>query len=374
MSAHALLSASSAHRWLSCPPSARLCEDLQDKPSGFAKEGTEAHALCEFKLRRALGMEARDPVGELEYYGEEMEGHAEAYKGYVMEVVTQARLTCRDSLVLVEQRVDFSRYVPQGFGTADCVVVADGKLTIIDFKYGAGVLVSADHNPQMQLYALGAMELLDGIYDFDTVSMTIFQPRRENVSTFTMAKAELVKWAEEVLKPAATQAFEGEGKFAAGDHCRFCLAKATCRERAAYYQSLAVYDFEAPALLEDEEVSDVLGKLDGLTAWAADVKEYALQAALRGKTWPGFKVVEGRSSRRFTDEEAVAEAVKGRGLDPYERKLLGITAMTALLGKKVFNELLGGLVEKPMGRPTLVPESDKREALPSAESEFRKES
>ena len=290
-----------------------------------------------------------------------------------MEQLTEAKTHCKDPQVLVEQRLDFSKWVPEGFGTGDCLIVADDVLHIIDFKYGLGVLVEAEDNPQMMCYALGALDIYDGIYDITSVKMTIFQPRRENVSTFTIKKEDLLKWADEFLKPTAELAFNGEGEFKAGDHCTFCKAKATCRKRAEYNLELAKYDFEMPASLSETEIAAILPKIDDLTAWAADIKEYALQQALSGTEYPGFKVVEGRANRKYTDEEAVAFVVKDNGYDPYEKKLLGITAMTSLLGKKKFEELLGALITKPQGKPTLVPASDKRPALNTAKDDFSEE-
>lgn len=209
----------------------------------------------------------------------------------------------------------------------------------------------------MMCYALGALELFDGIYDINEIRMTIFQPRRENVSTYSLSKDELLAWADEVLKPTAELAYEGKGEFKAGDHCQFCKVKATCRKRAEYNLELARYDFEMPPELDDSEVAAVLEKIDSLTAWAADIKEYALQQAMSGKHFEGFKVVEGRSVRKFTDDGAVAKAAEAAGYDPYEKRLLGITSMSALMGKKHFEEILGKYVTKPQGKPALVPES-----------------
>lgn len=363
MGKHALLSASSSHRWLNCPPSARLCEGYEDKGSENAQEGTDAHSLCEHKLKLALGMESVDPTENLSFYNEEMEQCACDYAGYVMELVEEAKKICKDPVVLIEQRLDFSRFVAEGFGTGDCVIIADGTLYIVDYKHGKGVEVSAVENPQMLLYALGALELFDGIYDIDTVRMTIFQPRRENVSVCVMAKDDLLQWAYNDLMAKAKLAYEGGGEFACGDWCRFCKAKAACRKRAEYNLELAKYDFAMPDTLEDAEIAAILEKADELAAWAADVKEFALQQALNGVRYAGFKVVEGRSNRKYTDEDAVADTVKKAGYDPYEPKLLGITAMEKLLGKKQFAKLLSGLVEKPQGKPALVPESDKRQEM-----------
>lgn len=231
--------------------------------------------------------------------------------------------------------------------------------------------MSAEKNSQLSCYALGALDLFDGIYDIAQVSLTIYQPRRENVSTYTMSREELLAWAKTVLAPAAKLAYEGKGEFKAGDHCQFCKAKANCRKRAEYNLELARYDFEMPALLGDEEIAAILTKADELVSWAGDVKDYALQKALSGTKFTGFKVVEGRSNRKYTDEGAVAKAVEAAGYEPYEKKLLGITAMSQALGRKKFEELLGGLVYKPPGKPVLVPESDKRPAMNTAINDFK---
>jgi len=370
---HAVLSASSSERWLNCPPSARLCESYEDKGSDYAAEGTDAHALCEFRLKQALGMPTEDPIENLSWYNEEMEDCAAGYTAYVMELLTVASQTCPDPVVLIEQRVDFTRWVPDGFGTADCILIADGVLNIVDYKHGKGVEVSAVANPQMMLYALGALEIFDGIYDIDEVCMTIFQPRKSNVSVYGMAKETLLEWAQSELAGKAELAFAGQGDFQCGEWCRFCKAKAECRERAAANLELARYEFQTPALLEDDEIADILGKVDALVAWATDVKEYALQQAVSGKEWSGWKLVEGRSNRKYTNDAIVAATVERAGFDPYERKLLGITAMQKVLGKTRFEELLAPYIEKPQGKPTLVPESDRRPAMNTAKNDFMEE-
>ena len=371
--AHAILSASSSHRWLNCPPSARLCETYEDKGSDYAAEGTDAHSLCGYKLRTALGMEATDPTEYLTWYSEEMLDCANGYAAYILELVEAAKETCADPVVLIEQRVDFSRWVEQGFGTSDAITISDGTLRVIDYKHGLGVLVEADNNPQMMCYALGALELFDAIYDIDTVAMTVYQPRRQNVSTFEMSKDDLYRWAEEVLKPTAELAFAGNGNFLCGEWCGFCKAKHECRARAEANLLLAQYDFKLPPLLEDSEIEVILSRADQLVSWVNDIKEYALQQAISGKDWTGFKLVEGRSNRRYTDEAAVTQAVTNAGFDPYERKLLSITAMQKLLGKSRFEELLSAYIEKPQGKPTLVPESDKRPVMNNAKSDFMEE-
>ncbi len=371
MGKHALLSASSSKQWLNCPPSAKLCSTQEDRASPYAQQGTDAHELCEYKVLKALGKEVQDPTENLTYFDAEMERCTDEYRNYVLEAHETSKQYCSDPLVLVEQRLDFSKWVPEGFGTGDCLIIADKVLHIIDFKYGLGVLVESEGNPQMMCYALGALDLFDGIYDIETVQMTIFQPRRENISTAVMRKEELFSWAETVLAPTAALAHEGKGEFKAGDHCQFCKVKASCRKRAEYNLELARYDFEVPATLDDLEIAAILPRVDQLISWGNDIKDYALKQAQSGTHYEGFKIVEGRSNRKFTDEAAVADAVTAAGYDPYEKKLLGITAMSSLLGKKQFEEILGGLIYKPPGKPALVPESDKRPAMNTAADDFK---
>lgn len=376
MPKHAYLSASASHRWLACPPSAKLCANILDQASEYAQQGTDCHELCAYLVEKALGREVIDPTENLTYYDTEMQNCAEEYRNYVLEQIEAAKEFCKDPQVMIEQRLDFSRWVENGFGTGDCVIVADEVLQIIDYKHGLGVLVSAgddEHggNSQMMCYALGALEVFGDIYDINQIKMTIFQPRRDNISTYTISKDDLLKWADEVLAPTAQLAYVGEGEFKAGDHCTFCKVKATCRKRAEYNLELAKYDFEMPATLDDTEIAAILEKVDEMISWGNDIKEYALQQAQSGVHFEGWKVVEGRSNRKYTDEAAVAFAVKDAGFDPYEKKLLGVTAMSTLLGKKKFEELLGGLIYKPPGKPALVPESDKRPAMNTAIDDFK---
>lgn len=367
--AHAVLSASSSARWLACPPSAQLCAVLPDTTSDYAREGTCAHELAEYKVQKLLGNPATNPVENLDFYDTEMEDCTDSYAQYIAEQIA----TLQEPIVLVEQKLDFSRYVSCGFGTGDCVIVADDVLTVIDFKYGKGVSVSAEHNSQMMLYALGALQLFDALYDIQDVRMVIFQPRIQNISEYTMQLSELLDWAEKELKPKAELAAKGEGEFCAGEHCRFCKVKVTCRKRAEYNLQLAKYDFAPPEMLTDTEIEAVLEKADQLASWASDIKDYALQRAIAGKQWEGYKVVEGRSNRKYTDEAKVIEKVEAYGKNPYsEPELLGVTAMTKLLGgKKKFDELLGDYTYKPPGKPALVPISDKRPAWNSAQEDFK---
>lgn len=364
---HAVLSASSSARWLACPPSAQLCAALPDTVTDYAREGTCAHELAEYKVQRLLGNSISNPTENLDFYDTEMEDCTDSYAQYIAEQLS----TLQEPMVLVEQRLDFSRYVPDGFGTGDCVIVAENVLTVIDFKYGKGVAVSADHNSQMMLYALGALELFDALYDIVEVRMVIFQPRIQNLSECTLPLSELLHWAETELKPKAELAAKGDGDFCAGEHCRFCKVKATCRKRAEYNLQLAKYDFAMPDKLTDTEIETILATADQLTAWVADVKEYALRQALSGKQWHGYKVVAGKSNRKYTNPAAVAAAVQAYGKNPYkEPELLGVTAMEQLLGRTQFEALLGSLTEKPQGKPTLVPYSDKRPAWSTAQEDF----
>lgn len=371
--AHALLSASSSHRWLNCPPSAVLADKHpQPADSPAAAEGTAAHELAEHKLRKALKLRSDYPASDL--IDEDMQEHTDGYVTFVLEQYKAAKERTPDAQILVEQRLDFSDIVPDGFGTGDALIIDDTTLHIIDLKYGQGILVDAENNPQMKLYALGALNLLGYLYDVDEVAMTIYQPRRDNISTWRCSVDDLHTWAAETVAPVAKLAAAGEGDFTAGDWCGFCPVKATCRARADKNLELAQHEFRPPAELSDAEIADVLTRLPEVKKWAADVEKYANAAAIdHGKKFPGFKLVEGRSVRKFADPQAVATAAIDAGYpDVYEKKLLGITAMEKYLTKPVFADVLGGLVIKPAGKPTLVPVSDRRPEIQghSAQDDF----
>lgn len=379
--AHAVLSASGAHRWLVCTPSARLEAELPDSTSFYAEEGTLAHELAEALLRRCLDEISpeefdrfvREVSKDPRYSGEMLE-HVQAYVDVAMERINEARARNADALVLVEQRLDFSRWVPDGFGTGDCVIVADDTLEVIDLKYGQGVPVQAAGNPQIRLYALGALDTYAPLYDIERIRMTIVQPRLDSVTTDELTAAELLEWGETVVRPAAEKASAGEGDPVPGEHCRFCKVRATCRARAEYNLELARYDFAPPELLTDEEIAQVLARAEELQRWAADIQEYALQQALNGNPPPGWKLVEGRSTRRYTDETAIYNALVDAGYDPDDiapRTLLSVSKLEKRLGRKTFQELVGHWVDKPPGKPTLVPESDKRPALSGIEAARR---
>lgn len=368
MDNHAILSASSSHRWLHCLPSARLELEFESTSGTAAEEGSAAHALSEHKLKKALHIRSKRPISD--YDSDEMEECTDAYVDFVMEQVELARNSCNDPIILIEQRLDFSCYVPDGFGTGDCVIISDDRLHIVDFKYGMGVLVDAVDNPQMKLYALGALEIYDSLYDINEVSMTIFQPRRENVSTWTVPVEELKCWAEEELKPKAVKAYNGEGEYIPGEWCTFCKAAVRCRARAEEKLKLAQTEFKMPPLLTDNEIEEILFILPDLTKWANEITAYATDAAVNhGKEWNGFKVVEGRSVRKYKDENAIAEKAVASGFkDIYRKSLIPMTEMQKLMGKTKFEEILGDLIYKPPGKPTLVPNSDKRPVMNVADA------
>jgi len=369
-SKHSRTGPSSAERWVHCPPSLRLGEEYgaPDTGSVYAAEGTEAHELGEYLLRQALGEAMEDPRPDMQFYNDEMQECAEGYRDTVLDLYNQLKLRSQDAVLYVEQEISFEEYVPGGFGTSDCVIIGDGEMYVVDYKHGKGVPVSAEGedgegNPQLKCYALGAYLAFESLYAIEKVTLVIYQPRIANFSQFSLSAEELLAWAEGTLRPAAALALAGEGELSCGSWCRFCRAKAVCRKRAEENLALARYDFARPPTLEDDEVNLILGRLPALEAWAGDIREYALQRALAGYAWDDFKLVEGRATRRFTDEQKVAEVVAGAGYDPYEKKVKGITAMTSLLGKKTFNDLLSPYVMKGEGKPTLAPRSDKRPEL-----------
>ncbi|WP_461206100.1 DUF2800 domain-containing protein [Clostridium sp. DL1XJH146] len=370
---HSDLSASGAHRWMACSPSAMLEKQFQNETSVFAEEGTAAHDLAEHKLKKALKMRSRKPTSK--YQDDQMDEMTDLYMEYCLGIIEKAKDSCKDLQILIEQKLDFSDYVPGGFGTGDLVIVGNGTLHVIDLKYGRGVIVSAERNPQMMLYALGALSLFEMLYDIEKVSMSIIQPRVDKFSTYEISVEELLKWAEEELKPKAMLASNGEGEFCAGEHCRFCRAKNQCRARALKNLELMKYEFADPALLSDDEIAEIIGLADELSKWASDIYTYAAAVAINeGRQWDGFKLVEGRTRRKYTDEEAVAETAKTAGYsDIYKKSLIPITEMEKLMGKKKFKDILGSMVVKPKGKLTLVSELDKRRAVDPIAAEFQVE-
>lgn len=370
MGEHALLSASKANMWLNCPPSIKASEDIPDTTSEYAKEGTRAHALGELNLRLFLKQITKKQYDkkkkEVIEDNVDMLNYIEGYSDFVIERLGEAKKKTNDAKLEIEVKVDFSKWVPKGFGTADAVIIADDCIEIIDLKYGQGVSVSAENNPQLKLYALGVLDEYSMLYDIKQISMTIYQPRLDNISTSTISVSELLKWANEYVKPRAEMAFKGEGEFEAGEHCRFCKIRNTCRKRAEENLKLAQYHFRQPATLSNDEISEILVQIDNLVSWSKDIKEYALSEAIKGVKFDGFKLVEGRSNRKYVDENTVASALESLGFkeeEIYSKTLLTITAMEKLLGKKRFEECVGNYIVKPEGKPVLVAESDKRPEL-----------
>lgn len=371
--AHSIYSASGAHRWMACPPSALLEQQFPNETSVYADEGTAAHDLVEHKLKKALKMRSKKPVSK--YDSDEMDEYTDTYVEYCLGLIEKAKESCKDVQILIEQKLDFNDYISESFGTGDLIVVGNGTLYVVDFKYGKGVIVSAEKNPQMMLYALGALSLFEMLYDIDKISMVIVQPRVDNFSTYEMSLEDILKWADSELKPKALLASKGEGEFCAGEHCRFCRAKNQCRARAVKNMELLKYEFADPALLTDDEIAEIIGVASELSKWAGDIYTYASALAINeGRHWDGYKVVQGRSNRKYVDEEAVAESAKTAGYsDIYKQNLITITEMEKLMGKKKFNDILGALVDKPQGKLTLVPESDKRQEASSVIAEFKVE-
>ena len=383
--AHAKLSPSAAARWINCPGSIALSE-LCPPPgsSDYADEGTLAHLLAEGKV--LLGADEITPTYynkrlkkamESQYYGGEMEEATTYYAEQVMLIYCEWLKKDQEAELLVEQRFSLEEWVPDCFGTSDAVVIAGDVIEVIDLKYGKGVKVDAVGNPQLRLYGLGAAAMFRELYDLKTVRMTIIQPRLDHVSTEELGLIELYSWADMVVKPAAKAALGKDAPTACGDWCRWCPAKATCRTRAEKQLELAVYDFQDPPLLQPEEIGDVLRQAEELQKWVADVQAYALEQALAGEHYDGWKLVEGRSVRKYADELKVAEKLRADGWEDamiYERKLLGLTAMEKLVGKKKLTETLGELIVKPAGKPVLVPQTDKRpeiNAAASAKEDFK---
>ena len=381
-SEHAKLSASGSSRWINCPPSIRLEEQFEDKTSIYAEEGTLAHELAELKLRlelkeitkRTYTLKFNKATKDNPLYSKDMDDYVDVYKEICMEKYLNSKETTTDSIAAVEQRLDFSNYVPDGFGTGDFIVIADGTLEICDLKYGKGVPVSAENNSQMRLYALGAINKFSFLYDIAKVRMTIIQPRLNSISSDEISVNELLKWAEEVVKPSAELAIKGEGEFKTGAHCKFCKARSVCRARADENLELAKFEFKKSDTLSNDEISEILEKVDSLVKWASDVKDYALDKALEGQEFKGYKLVEGRSQRKWKDEKAVAQILIDRGfLDNiiWTKKLTTISNIERAIGKKETERLFKDLIDKPTGKPTLVPLSDKREVYNAAKADFQ---
>ena len=385
---HASLGPSKAHQWINCPPSILLEEQFPDRQTQEASEGTLAHKLAEEMLRynngeitKAAFTRRLNKIKEDPQYNPSMLEYVEGYAAFVWEQVSEIKKTCPDPLILFEQELHFEEYVPGGFGTGDVVIISDDTAHVIDFKYGKGVGVSAQGNEQLRLYALGAYLEFSELYDIRQIRMTIVQPRLDNISTDMITAGDLLEWAKEVVAPAAKKAMAGEGVPSVGDHCRWCRAKAVCRAQRDHQMEMARYDFTEAPLLDESEIADVLTRIDELVKWAGQIKDYALTQALENHvSYPGFKLVEGRSVRKYTDPDQIAGVLTSAGCTadhiykPME--LIGVTDMEKMLGKKRFAELVGPYVVKPEGKPVLVPVSDKRPELNTAQKvaeEFKEE-
>ncbi|GLG01707.1 hypothetical protein Alches_17470 [Alicyclobacillus hesperidum subsp. aegles] len=383
---HALLSASKAAQWINCPPSARLQEGVPDRRSPDAERGTCAHELAEVKLRQRLTVcdaQMRDELDARlktiqanEFYDKEMEETIQTYVTFVEEEFLRAKSRSVDAVLLLEEQLDFSEWVPEGYGTGDVIIIADGTLTVIDLKYGVGVPVSAVGNPQIRLYGLGAWAAYNWLYDIQEVRLVIAQVRLDRITEDTVSVQELLEWADNVVKPAAALAFAGEGNFKPGEHCRWCKVKATCRARAEENMKTLTYEFRDPALLSDEEIGSILFVAQQLKEWAKDVEEYAFEQAKQGHRIPQWKLVEGRSNRKITDATEATRRLVDAGYDPdtiAPRSLLGVGKLEKLLGKGRLQDLLHDIVDKPPGAPTLVPETDPRPELNSIADDFADE-
>jgi len=380
--AHAILSPSGASRWLACTPSARLESTFPDQAGLAAREGTLAHTLGELLIRRdndwvtppkfdkQLALIKADKL-----YQNEMMAYCEDYAAYIMEKFAAAKMHTADAQLLLEQRVDLTDFIKEGFGTTDANIIADHTLDITDLKYGKGVPVSAVENKQMMIYALGSLKAFGHLYDIQVVRMTIYQPRIQNISSWEISVTDLLAWAETELRPKAALAFTGEGDFLPGKHCQFCRARAVCKTNAAFNLEIEEYERRESDLLSDSDIADILGRAEALEKWLKAVKDHALQQAVAGKSYPGYKLVEGRSVRKYADEAAVEKRLRDNGFTDAQifkpLELLGITALQGELGKKQFEQLLSPLIIKPAGKPVLVPSSDKRPELNNLEAAVR---
>ena len=378
MAGHALLSPSASHRWLPCTAAPRLEEGIKDEGSDYAAEGTLAHAYCAMKLKNFLGLPTDGEKEEIaalqEKYGTgEMAEYTDTYVTIVLEKYNAARAATPDAQLLVETRLDFSDYVPEAFGTADAIIIADGTMEVIDFKYGKGVKVSAVENPQMMIYALGAYARFAFEYRIDNLRATIVQPRIDNLSEYEITVEELTAWAANVLAPAAEKAYKGEGPQTPGAWCQFCKVKNQCRALASKCKEVVAGD---PKLITPEELAkEVLPMVPIVKTWISGVEDFALAQALNGVQLPGWKIVEGRSVRKITDTDSVAAVLTKNGykqndiFKPVEMRT--ITDLEKLVGKKQFAAMCGEWINKPQGKPTLAPEGDKRKAIDPIADDFK---
>lgn len=378
---HAILSASGAAKWMNCPPSALMEAELPDKSTEWSRAGTLAHEFCDINIKehfqymtRSVCTRNRNKFRKEELYSQEMEEHAKGYLDYVIEKIKD-----NDAYVLAETKVDFSEYVPDGFGTCDCIIIQNDMLTIIDFKYGTGVKVSAEDNPQMKLYALGAIDMFGEVYDFDKVEMCIYQPRLNHIDECIRSVEEIVIWGDKEVRPTAELAIEGKGEFKAGDHCHFCKLNAKCKHLCKHNMGVIKDEFEdesgtlSTACLTPDDYVMILERMKLVKNWLTKVEDHVINGILNNELEiPGYKVVEGRSIRKYRDADEVANRLIDNGYEEsviYEKNLLSLSKLEKVLGKKTFAELLSDMVDKPKGKPTIVLASDKRPAY-TTDSDF----
>ena len=380
---HAVLSASSSKRWLSCPPSARLEEKLKgifgEKSSPYAAAGTQAHAAAELKLRHSLGeLNDFNYNAQREQLGPMDRSYELAVDTYCDEVLSRyytAQKIDPGAVLLLEQRLDFSPWVPSGFGTGDAVIISDKTLEVMDAKFGSGVRIVAQGNTQARLYGLGAINVFGLLYDFTHVRNTIIQPRvnEDPVTEETLTREELEAWGESI-RPAAELAWKGLGEYKPGDHCKFCAARALCAARAAEAMRGFTHGFATPGLIDDADIPGILEVADIAESWIRDVRAYARNQALRGQQWPGWKLVRGRKGNRaWKDEEAVREQLIRAGYTEEQyavHKLRPPGEIEKELGKQAFSALVAKYVTQAEGALNLVPESDKRIEFAAADADF----
>ncbi len=370
---HSLIGGSNLQRAMECPPSIRLGEQVKDQSSIYAKEGTSAHLLLEKKVKERFGIPFDENTSNLDFYSEEMEECTDIGLNYITEVFEELKAQGKKPFIASEVLVDFSDVVPEGMGSSDVVIVYEGGIHIIDYKHGSGTFVSCENNPQLMIYAYGSLLMFESLFEIEDINMTIIQPRLNNVSEWSCRKDELIEWTINEVKPKAALAWAGQGDFKCGTHCTFCRCRFDCKFRANEMLKVEGYLTKDKALLSSDEISEILSKIDGLISWANDLKEFALNEALKGKDISGYKLVEGRSNRKYSSEDTVIQVLEEAGLDPFEKKLLSITELQKRIGKTHFDELVGPHVMKPPGKPTLVPRSDKREEINSAAADFNDE-
>jgi len=377
---HALLSPSAAHRWMNCTAAPRLEVNAPNKETTYAQEGTLAHAYCAYKLKTFFGLPTDGEIEEFkqldaEYHTGEMDEYTDTYYTIVMEKFNAARAKTKDAQLRIETKLDFSKYVPEAFGTADAMIIADGCLEIIDFKYGKGVRVSAEKNPQMMIYALGAYEAYSFEYNINRVRMTIIQPRIDNLSEYELTTDDLLKWAALKLTPKAKEAFDGNGKQLPGEWCQFCRVKCSCKALAMQCVDTADKFDDLKLVSKDDMQNIVLPRIATIKTWLAGIEEFALTQALAGIEYVGYKIVEGRSNRKITDPDKVGGILDNNGFDESDylkpAELRTITDLERLCGKKRFTALCSDYIDKPQGKPTLVPETDKRPAFNAVADDFK---